>query len=203
MIKIIITLTLFLNSLFSFSQIANDSLINSIKKAEKIVLTSHEDFSFIMEEEGKGKTTLIALLKIKNPSNRIRKKIKRRYKKLEEKRAVVKPLLKNGKPNNSIIREKIKLDSKLKQELIEVISKQKEDSLIYDGNYCFEPHHTIFIYKEKRWSYIDLCFGCDHYSYSKDLKINKDDFLVTYEDWRKLETFFTNQNLNYKMRKRK
>ena len=121
MIKRIITLTLFLNSLFSFSQIENDSLINSIKKAEKIVLTSHEDFNFIMEEEGKGKTSLRTLLKIKKPSNRIKKKIKRRYQKLEEKRAIVKPLLKNGKPNNSIIREKIKLDSKLKQELIEVI----------------------------------------------------------------------------------
>ncbi|CAD0007592.1 hypothetical protein [Flavobacterium salmonis] len=202
MIKKIITLIVFLNSLLSFSQIANDSLINSIKKAEKIVLASHEDFYFIREEEGNGKTTLTTLLKIENPSKRIRKKIKRRFKKLEEKRAIVKPLLKNGKPNKSIIREKIELDSKLKQELIEVISKQKND-ILYDGNYCFEPHHTIFIYRKKKWSYIDLCFGCDHYSYSEDLNINKKYFLVTYEDWRNLEAFFRNQNLNYRMQNRK
>ncbi|WP_417939856.1 hypothetical protein [Flavobacterium sp. RS13.1] len=172
MIKKIIILVLFLNSLFSFSQIANDSLITSMKNAKKILLTSHEDFELFIKKTGERKTKF-------------------------------RPLLKNEKPNKKIIKKQIYLDLKLKNELINIISNQKKDSLVYDGNYCFEPHHTIFLYKEKKWLYIDLCFGCDHYSYSKELKINKDDFLVTYEDWRKLETFFRNQNLNYKMRKRK
>ena len=168
--KKIFTLLLVLNSLFTFSQIANDNLINYIKVAEKILITSHEDLNLTVKKPGKSKT-------------------------------IIRTLLKNGKPNKKIIKEEIQLDLKLKEELIEIISMQKNDS-IWDGAYCFLPHHTIFIYKEKKWSYIDLCFGCDHYSYSKDLQINKFEFLVTYEDWRKLETFFRTQNLNYEMPKK-
>lgn len=164
-------LLLFLNPLINFSQNANKSLIEFIKKSEKIILTSHEDFELTFRKPGESKTKIRALLK-------------------------------NGKPNKKIIKERIKLDLKSKEELIQIISEQKKDS-IWDGAFCFLPHHTIFIYKEKKWSYIDLCFGCDHYSYSKDLEINEDDFLVTYEDWRKLETFFRKQNLNYEMPKRK
>lgn len=169
--KIFILLIIVLNSHFSFSQIANDSLIEHIKVADKILITSHEDFNLNIGKPGKSKT-------------------------------INRTLLKNGKSNKKIIKEKIQLDLKLKEELIDIISRQKNDS-IWDGAYCFWPHHTIFIYKEKKWSYIDLCFGCDHYSFSKDLKINEDEFLITYEDWRILETFFRKQNLNYEMPKKR
>ena len=171
MMKKIFTLLLVLNSLFSFSQIANDSLINYIKVSEKILITSHENLNLTIQKPGKSKT-------------------------------IIRTLLKNGKPNKKIIKEQIQLDLKSKEELIEIISTQKNDS-IWNGAYCFWPHHTIFIYKEKKWSYIDLCFGCDHYSYSEDLKMNEVEFLVTYEDWRKLEAFFREQNLKYEMPKKK
>ena len=171
MMKKVFTFLLVLNSLFSFSQIANDSLTNYIKVAEKILITSHEDFNLTIEKPGKSKT-------------------------------INRTLLKNGKPNKKIIKEQIQLNLKLKEELIEIILTQKNDS-VWDDAYCFWPHHTIFIYKEKKWSYIDLCFGCDNYSYSEDIKINKDEFLVTYEDWRKMEAFFRKQNLNYELPKKK
>ncbi len=171
MIKKILIIYFVLNSLLSFSQNANESLIEFIKNSEKIILTSHEDFELFINKPGKSDSK-------------------------------IRPLLKNGKPNKKIITEQVQLDSKGKKELIEIISRQKNDS-IWDGAYCFWPHHTIFLYKEKKWSYIDLCFGCDHYSYSKDLKINKEEFLITYEDWRKLETFFRKQNLNYEMPKKR
>ena len=165
-----LTLILVLNSFFGFSQTANDSLINHIKIAEKILITSHEQLNLTTQKAGRTKTE-------------------------------VRTLLKNGKPNKKIIKEQIQLNLQLKEELIGIISNQKTDS-IWNGAYCFWPHHTIFIYKQKKWSYIDLCFGCDRYSYSKDLQINKAAFLVTYEDWRKLETFFRSQKLNYEMPKR-
>lgn len=166
--KIFIILII-LNSFFSYSQIANDSLISFIIAAEKVLITSHDDLNITIGKPGKSET-------------------------------VWRTVLKNGKPNKRIIKERLELDSKLKQELIDVISGQKKD-ILWEGAYCFWPHHTIFFYKEEKWSYIDLCFGCDHYSISKDLSVNKKEFLVTYEDWRKLETFFRQQNLNYKMPK--
>lgn len=171
MIKKCLIILVVLNSLFGFSQVINDGLINSIKTAEKILIISHDDLNITVGKQGKSKI-------------------------------INRTLLKNGKPNNTIIKEQVRLEPKQKQKLIEIISGQKNDS-IWNGASCFWPHHTIFIYNEKRWSYIDLCFGCDHYSYSNDLQINKDEFLVTYEDWRKLETFFREQGLNYKMPERK
>ncbi|OOV16148.1 hypothetical protein [Flavobacterium sp. LM4] len=119
MIKKILILHFFLNSLLSFSQNANENLTTFIKNSEKVIITSHEDFELNIQKPGYSKTK-------------------------------IRPLLKNEKPNRKIIKEQIQLNSKLKGELIEIISKQKKDSLIYDGHYCFEPHHTIFIYIEKR-----------------------------------------------------
>ena len=74
--------------------------------------------------------------------------------KIGERKRLKSTLLKNGKPNKKIIKEKIQLDLKLKEELIEIISRQKKDS-IWDGAYCFLPHHTIFIYKEKTRFFIE------------------------------------------------
>lgn len=171
MMKKIVTLLLVLSALFSFSQNANDSLINYIKGSEKILMASHENLSLTVQKPGKSST-------------------------------IIRTLLKNGKPNERIIKEQIQLGLKSKEALIEIIATQKNDS-IWNGAYCFWPHHTLFIYKKKKWSYIDLCFGCDRYSYSGDLKINEASFLATYEDWRKLEAFFREQNLNYEMPNKK
>ena len=117
-------------------------------------------------------------------------------------KTLTRTLLKKGKPNKKIMKEEMQLSSGAKAELIAIISAQKRDS-IWEGASCFWPHHTLFIYSQQKWSYIDLCFGCHKYSYSKDLKINEDEFLVTYEDWRKLESFFRKNNLNYELPKRR
>ncbi|MGH1516935.1 hypothetical protein [Chryseobacterium sp. JK1] len=109
---------------------------------------------------------------------------------------VTRPLLKDGIPNSEIIRKKAILTSEAKQELINIIKGQKKDKP-WDGNYCFEPHNTLFIYKAKQWSYIDFCFGCDHYYFSKGLPVNKEEFLMTYDDWRTLDAFFRKQGAHW------
>ncbi|MFZ4928424.1 hypothetical protein [Chryseobacterium sp. Mn2064] len=105
-------------------------------------------------------------------------------------------LLKDGIPNSEIIRKKALLTLEAKQELINIITGQKKNKP-WDGNYCFEPHNTLFIYKASQWSYIDFCFGCDHYYFSKEIPVNKEEFLMTYEDWRTLDAFFQKQGVHW------
>ncbi|NIF05087.1 hypothetical protein F3J23_06490 [Chryseobacterium sp. Tr-659] len=104
-------------------------------------------------------------------------------------------LLKNDIPNDKIIKKKILLTPEMRQELIEIIKNQKKEKL-WEGAFCFEPHHTIFFYKTKKWSYIDLCFGCKQYNYVPNVPVNRDDFLRTYQEWKNLEDFFTKLGLN-------
>lgn len=108
-----------------------------------------------------------------------------------------------GKPNEKIIKEKLILNSALRENLVAIIPDQHiaTDSIIVEvGAACFNPHHTIFIYKNKKWSYIDLCFGCQQYDFSKDLIINKENFLARQEDWDELKNFFRELNLTYKIK---
>lgn len=104
-------------------------------------------------------------------------------------------LLNKGKPNNKIITKKINLDSESRLQLLDILEEHTADKF-WNGAYCFSPHHVIFIYRSKKWSFIDLCFGCDKYNYSNDLKIKKDEFLPTYEDWRTLENYFRQKGLD-------
>jgi hypothetical protein len=109
-------------------------------------------------------------------------------------------LLNKGKPNNKIITKKINLDSESRLQLIEILEDHKSKKN-WDGAYCFSPHHAIFIYHSKKWLFIDFCFGCDHYNNSNDLKINNEEFLPTYKDWRKLEKYFREKGLDQYLKK--
>jgi len=71
MMKKIVTLLLVLNSLFSFSQNANDSLIDYIKGSEKILMASHENLSLPIHKPGKSSTVIRTLLKNGKPNKRI------------------------------------------------------------------------------------------------------------------------------------
>ncbi|MDG4650964.1 hypothetical protein [Chryseobacterium arthrosphaerae] len=107
----------------------------------------------------------------------------------------IRPLLKNNRPNGDIIRKQVILSPERRQEMIDMIKNQKKDKY-WDGAHCFEPHHTVFICKGNKWENIDLCFGCDHYSFTPGIPVSKKEFLVTYQDWRALEAFFTRLELN-------
>ena len=172
--KFFFTLLLF-TTVNSFSQSKNDSLINTIKAADKILFTSHTDLYVIERKKSKYKHEYIDIYH---------------------------DLLKNGKPNKKIIKEKVVLDSVNKSTLIHLISNQNPEEN-HEGAFSFIPHHTIFILKNKKWEYIDICFGCNNYNFSDGININKKTFLKSYEDWRKLEDFFRKLNLTYQLPKQK
>lgn len=111
-------------------------------------------------------------------------------------------LLKNGVPNNAIIRKKTILTPDSKQELIEIIKGQKSVKA-WDGAFCFEPHNTLFIYKENQWRNIELCFGCKQYGHSKDVPVNAEEFLHSDQDWLNLEEFFKKQGVQWEVPKKK
>jgi hypothetical protein len=178
---------LFFIQLNCFSQTTNDSLVSYINSAEKILLTSHQD---LMQET------------IRKAKKGERAYYYKRFKKWGIPDMLYYEIISKLKPNKKIIEEKLILDSISKQKLIELISTQNPKEY-YDSAYCFEPHHTIFILKDKKWEYIDICFGCRHYQISYGIKINQKLFLSSNEDWKKLESFFRSLNLTYKLPKPK
>lgn len=105
-------------------------------------------------------------------------------------------LLKNNRPNPEIIKKQVILNFQSRQELTEILKGQKNDKH-WDGAYCFEPHHALFIYNTGKWENIDLCFGCDQYNYSAKVPVNTKELLITYQDWRDLEMFFLKHDLNW------
>ena len=194
-----------------YSQNSNTELIKYIQNADKILLVSHESFNFNeyedQDENNRKKLNELKELKKLNENNDTEnlKKSRKIYLELEEmikaKNSLNRSLLENGKPNKRIIREETFLNEITKKELLEIISKQKRDT--FEGAFCFNPHHTIFIFSQEKWSYIDICFGCNNYSFSNDLNIDKKDFLATLEDWKTLENFFRKLNLNYLLPKQR
>lgn len=112
---------------------------------------------------------------------------------------IIRPIVINGIPNNEIIKERLTIDQSSRLKLTDFLINTK-DNYSFDLS-CFEPHHSIFIFKRGICSYIDICFGCRHYTASSELKLN-DTFLISDEDWNWLEDFFKNQNIIYKMPKR-
>jgi hypothetical protein len=112
-----------------------------------------------------------------------------------------KKVVENGFPNQDIIIEKITLDKKSSQKLVHLLTNQTgADS--YDDLQCFIPHHSIFIFKNGKCLYLDICFGCKHFSASKEINI-PEEFLLAIEDWEKLKSFFGEQNIKYEMPEKK
>lgn len=105
----------------------------------------------------------------------------------------------NGKYNKEIVREIFKLDRISKDSLSAILTTPNNDSIIEDIQ-CFEPQHSILIYRNGKCSYFDICFGCRHFITSKDIKFEDDD--LSDETWNSLELFFRNRNINFEMPKR-
>jgi hypothetical protein len=103
-------------------------------------------------------------------------------------------LILNGKVNQKIIIERKIVKGKSLQYLSKLIGSPFKDKTLEKGH-CFNPRNTIFIYKAKRISFIDICFECREIESSKDIKIPENDFdnLI----WEKLEYFFKEQGFVY------
>jgi|SRR5580658_5450588 hypothetical protein len=65
-------------------------------------------------------------------------------------------LIIDGKPNYEIIKERqIIMDGQL-DTLIKILNRPLKTGKIEIGK-CFMPHHTIFLFKNGKLSYIDVC----------------------------------------------
>ncbi|MES2811612.1 MAG: hypothetical protein V4670_04005 [Bacteroidota bacterium] len=106
-------------------------------------------------------------------------------------------ILVDGVPNYKIIKE-IKTLSKTSVKELGALFLFHKNLKGGKDTKCFEPHHSILIFKNGNCSYIDICFHCQNYKISKDLNVARD-FLNRDEDWKKLEIFFRSKNIHYEM----
>ncbi len=62
---------------------------------------------------------------------------------------------------------------------------------------CFEPHHTIFIFKKSKLSFVDICFTCHQFFTSPDLKNTIDE--IENKKWRDLQQFYKSLGFKYEI----
>jgi len=98
-----------------------------------------------------------------------------------------------GRPNYSITKEQQIISGAQLDTLVKILDRPFEDKTVEMGK-CFIPHHAIFLIKNGKTSYIDICFGCRGYDSSKDLnKLNAFDK----RKWTELEDFFRRLGFKY------
>jgi len=107
-------------------------------------------------------------------------------------------ILINGKPNREIIKESKILNELSKQKLLSLINTKTPKESVFHRPSCFNPHHSIFIYKNGKCSFLDICFGCMGFSSSGEF-IFSDFILSTYKDWEDLKNFFKEHKMFYKI----
>ncbi|HEV3413404.1 MAG TPA: hypothetical protein VG101_13060 [Puia sp.] len=105
-------------------------------------------------------------------------------------------LIIKGKPNYEIIKERQIISGKRLDRLVQILNRPLENRIIEVGK-CFIPHHTIFLFKNGKLSYIDVCFWCRGFETSEDL--NK---ICRFDDrkWDELEKLFTGLGFKYKLK---
>ena len=108
--------------------------------------------------------------------------------------STTKEIVINGKPNYSIILQSHKLDHKSIDSLAFILTKKPDGDIVTMN--CFEPHHTIYIFKKETLSYLDICFGCHRFSRSNGIKTG--DHKLTNETWVELESFFARRKIDNK-----
>ncbi|MEO6233326.1 MAG: hypothetical protein ABJB11_18625 [Ferruginibacter sp.] len=104
-------------------------------------------------------------------------------------------LIVSNKPNYKIFKESHLLSNQEKDTLIRILQRPFKDREIVIGK-CFVPHHTIFIFKNGKTSYIDICFECLGFETSADLK---ELYAFDNQKWTELENYFIKLNFKYKL----
>ena len=104
-------------------------------------------------------------------------------------------LLIKGKRNKSIIVEQKIITGKDLDTLMQILARPFADKFISIGK-CFMPHHSIFIIKNGKTSFIELCFGCHRFETSKDLNSIE---AFDEKKWDDLEKYFIKQGFKYEL----
>jgi hypothetical protein len=103
-------------------------------------------------------------------------------------------LIIKGRPNYKIIKERQIVSGKQLDELIQILDRPIKSG--FDGGKCFIPHQSIFLFKNGRLSYIEVCFLCGRLETSDDLK--KIDHFDE-RQWEELGKLFTRLGFKYKL----
>jgi len=101
-----------------------------------------------------------------------------------------------GKLNEKIVTERVAINQKQRSELAEIIAISYQPKRVPMGR-CFFPSHSILFFRQKRLSYIDVCFGCYRIQHSADAPLR--DYEFDEERWEKLKQFFKSSGLTYEL----
>ena len=104
-------------------------------------------------------------------------------------------LLADGRINNKIIKESKIANRETLDSLTSILTKQHS---AFSGPYkCgFDPHHTIFLIRTGKISYIDFCFTCFALDTSKDLEAFDE---IGDVEWHRLKNYFKSQGFKYQL----
>jgi hypothetical protein len=105
-------------------------------------------------------------------------------------------LIVNSRLNETIIHEKRVLNDTSIQRLNAIITRPFQDSVLEKAN-CFIPHHAVVIFKKRKASFVDICFGCRGIETSKDIKMTSWD--IDNRKWNELIVFFKQHGMKYKL----
>jgi hypothetical protein len=104
-------------------------------------------------------------------------------------------LLVGGMPNYSIVKEQRVLSGSQLDTFIKIFARPFQSRTIEMAK-CFIPHHAVFIIKNGKTSYVDICFGCQRFETSKDMQQ-----LYAFDNrkWKELEDFFVKLGFIYEL----
>jgi hypothetical protein len=100
-------------------------------------------------------------------------------------------ILVDGKLNKSIIKRTVTLSATEKERLGKILARRPKG--LSESATCFDPHHTIAIYRLGRCYPVELCFGCRNTRQPSKIKLSYYDF--DDRKWEELSKFFSNRNL--------
>jgi hypothetical protein len=104
-------------------------------------------------------------------------------------------LIIHGKPNETIIKERQVINGKYLDTLINILDRPFLDKTITTSK-CFMPHHAIFIHKNGKTSFFEICFSCNGFETSTDLNSV---YAFDTRKWTELFNFFKNRGLKYEL----
>ena len=104
-------------------------------------------------------------------------------------------LVRKGKLNDQVVKEKKILLKEDVLSLSKILSYKYKPTNIVVSSGCFDPHHSIIIISKGKASYIDLCFHCWNYITSAELE----GIEIRDDKMEKLYKFFKQLGFTYEM----
>jgi len=105
-------------------------------------------------------------------------------------------LINYGNINDTIVRERTNINKVAVSELYAILTDESSNKL--SKAYCFNPHHSILIYKRGELFAIDICFECKGTAITGELSIP---ILTNNKSYKDLAEFFLTHKILYKLPK--